>query len=123
MNDLSVYLKTIYRISLSLFSVCLLVWAVIPEYRSLVAGLMLGMLVSLLNIWYLSMKIRQLSALAREGTRRRFNLGFLTRASMAVLAVMFAVKLEQIDLAATIVGLFYAPSAILVLGILSRHSK
>lgn len=123
MNNPSCYMKPIYRLSLWLFSIGLLLWLFLAQLRPEIAGLLLGMLVSLLNSWYLSKKIGQLSALVVEGTRKRFNLGFLTRASIAILAVMYAMKSDHFDLATTIIGLFYSSAAILIWGILSRGFK
>lgn len=123
MNNPSSYMKPIYRLSLWLISIGLLLWLFLPQLRPEIAGLLLGMLVSLLNSWYLSKKIGQMSALVVEGTRKRFNLGFLTRVSTAILAVMFAMKSDHVDLAPTIIGLFYSAAAILVWGILSRWSN
>lgn len=123
MNNPSHYMKPIYRLSLWLISIGLLLWLFLPQLRPVIAGLLLGMLVSLVNSWYLSKKIGQMSTLVVEGTRKRFNLGFLTRVSTAILAVMFAMKSDQVDLAPTIIGLFYSAAAILVWGILSRWSN
>jgi hypothetical protein len=116
-------MKPIYKLSLWLLSAGLLLWLFVPQWRTGLAGLLLGMLVSLLNSWYLSKKIGQMSALIVDGTRKKFNLGFLTRVSTAILAVMLAVKSDYFDLATTIVGLFYSATVILVWGILSRGSR
>lgn len=112
MNDLAGILKTISRSSVVLFAVGLVLLGVWPEYRSYTAGLLLGMLVSYVNVVYMGMKTRQLSELVVQGEKKRFNAGFLTRASLAVLAVMFAYKSNQVELVTTIIGLFYGHAAL-----------
>lgn len=114
MNDSARFLKTISRSSMVLFAVGIVLWGALPSYRPTVAGLLLGMAASYVNVLYLGMKTRQLSDLVVQGERKRFNLGFLTRASIAVLAVMFAFKSEHVELVTTIIGLFYGQAALFV---------
>ncbi|MEF3305111.1 ATP synthase subunit I [Paenibacillus sp. GYB003] len=98
--------------SVVLFAVGLVLLGIWPSYRSYTAGLLLGMLVSYVNVSYLGLKTRQMSDLVVQGVRKRFNPGFLTRASLAVLAVMFAFKSDQVELVTTIIGLFYGHAAL-----------
>ncbi|TNJ64706.1 ATP synthase subunit I [Paenibacillus hemerocallicola] len=114
MSDLAGFLKTISRSSMVLFAVGVVLWGALPSYRPYISGLLLGMLVSYANVLYLGMKTRQLGELVAQGERKRFNLGFLTRASLAVLAVMFAFKSEHVELVTTIIGLFYGQAALFV---------
>jgi ATP synthase protein I len=114
MSDLAGFLKTISRSSMVLFAVGVVLWGALPSYRPYISGLLLGMLVSYVNVLYLGMKTRQLGELVAQGERKRFNLGFLTRASLAVLAVMFAFKSEHVELVTTIIGLFYGQAALFV---------
>lgn len=114
MNDLASILRTITKISVVLFAVGVVLLGVWPSYRSYTAGMLLGMLVSYVNVAYLGLKTRQMSDLVVQGVRKRFNPGFLTRASLAVLAVMFAYKSDQVELVTTIIGLFYGYAALVV---------
>jgi ATP synthase protein I len=114
MNDLAGFLKMISRSSMVLFAVGVVLWGALPSYRPYISGLLLGMLVSYVNVLYLGMKTRQLGELATQVERKRFNLGFLTRASLAVLAVMFAFKSEHVELVTTIIGLFYGQAALFI---------
>ena len=103
MNDLAGFLKMISRSSMVLFAVGVVLWGALPSYRPYMSGLLLGMIVSYVNVLYLGMKTRQLGDLITQGERKRFNLGFLTRAALAVLAVMFAYKSEHVELVTTII--------------------
>jgi ATP synthase protein I len=123
MNDLSGFLKTISRLSLYLFSAGLLLWAALPQYRPIIGGLLLGMIVSLINLIYLGLKVRQLGDLVVQKAKKRFNLGFLTRAAMAVLAVMVAYRSERFDLFATVIGLFYAQVTAFIVGLIALKRR
>lgn len=123
MNDLAGFLKTISRSSMVLFAVGVVLWGALPSYRPQIAGFLLGMAVSYVNVLYLGMKTRQLSDLIVQGERKRFNLGFLTRASLAVLAVMFAYKSEHVELVTTIIGLFYGQAALFVTAAVSFFKR
>ena len=123
MNDLARFMKTISRVTALLLSAGLVSWLVLEPYRPQLAGLLLGMLVSWLNMAYLALKTRQMSELIEQKSEKKFNLGFMTRAAFAVLAVMVAYKSEQVDLAATIVGLFYAQAAAFFMGLIALLKK
>lgn len=115
MND---QMKPIVRAVLLLLSVSLFVWLLVPAYRSYANGFMLGMMISLINAWILLTKIEALSRNIAEGTQKRVNLGFVSRVCMAIIAVMIAVKLPQVDLVSTIIGLFFVQMATLLMGLL-----
>ncbi|WP_166243521.1 ATP synthase subunit I [Paenibacillus turpanensis] len=117
MTEISVYLKTVYRIALVFAACCFAVWAVFPELRGIAAGLVVGIVASLINAWFLASKVRYVTEQALQQGRRRVNFGFLTRAAVAVLAVLFALKTEGITIYAVIAGLFFSPLATLLLGV------
>lgn len=125
MDDLNSYVKHVTRFTLVFMSICLLVWALFPSIRIYAAGLILGTAVSLLNTRYLSVKIMQMSELVIQRERKRFNLGFLTRAAIALLTVMLALKWDQVDLVSTIAGLIFTQLATILVGIflLSKNPK
>jgi ATP synthase protein I len=125
MNDLSAHLKTVQTVFLFFLSFCLAAWAIFESYRPYSAGLMLGAVVSMFNARFLAWKIRKLSeqviaAPSEQKIPRTANIGFLTRAAVAGLAGLLAVRYPQhFALPTTIVGCFFAQSATIVLGILS----
>ncbi|MDF2960906.1 MAG: synthase-like protein [Paenibacillus sp.] len=115
MND---QLRPIVRITLLILSVLLLVWAVVPAYRIYIAGFMLGMMISLINAWMLVLKIEAISRNIEQKTEKRVGLGTVSRMCMALIGVMIAIKLPQIDLIFTIIGLFSVQLATLLMGLL-----
>lgn len=82
-----------------------LIWAAFPEARAQAAGLLLGWVFGSISIWYLAMKIRQISILAAMHSKRRAGAGFFVRILLAVLAVAIAARRESYDLVWTIIGL------------------
>ncbi|WP_339220344.1 ATP synthase subunit I [Paenibacillus sp. FSL W7-1332] len=107
MNDLTTSIVNgVTRVTVLLLSALFLGWAMYPEYRPDISGLVLGIVGGLFNVRFLSIKVRQLVDLAVSQERRRFSFGFVTRLCIAFLIVMMAAKLEQVSLGATIIGLF-----------------
>ncbi len=74
-----------------------------------------------MNAQYLALKLRQVTKAVVEKTNRKVNLGFITRASTSLLAIVVAAKNpEQIALSTTLAGLFIVQLATLLLGIVSN---
>lgn len=123
MDDLNTHVKTVLRASLFLLSATFLAWAIWPGVRPLASGFAIGMVVSMINSYYLGMKIRQMTILVMSKESKRFNLGFLTRAAMAVLTVILVSRVEGINLYATIAGLFTVQALALAVGFASLLRK
>jgi len=120
MDEFSATLKTVQNVFLFFLSFCLAAWAILVDYRVYIAGLMLGALASMINARFLAWKINKLGAAAIEQKGRKVTLGFLTRAAIAAVAGLVAVRYPQhFALATTIAGYFFTQLATLVLGILS----
>lgn len=118
MDDLNGLLRNLVRLVSFFVCLCLLAWAVFPEVRPVAAGLAVGAATSLINAFLLSNKVRKIADYAL-GRGRRTSVGFLTRAVVAVLVVMWAVRMKDISLPAIAAGFFFSPLASLVLGYLS----
>ena len=130
MNEFSAHLKTFQNLFFFFLSFCLVAWALFVEYRPYSAGLMLGATVSMINARYLAWKIRKLSekAIAARPEPKvpgKSNIGFLTRAAIAGLAGLIAVRYPgYFDIITTIAGYLFIQLATLVLGIISvKRSK
>jgi ATP synthase protein I len=123
MDDLDAQLRAVTRFTLFGMSACLLAWALFPGLRPYAAGLAIGMAVSLINMRYLGMKIKQMTILVMSNESKRFNLGFLTRAAMAVLTVLIAKELDGVNVYAAIAGLFFSQFASAAVGVASLLKK
>ena len=106
MNDLSSIVNAVTRATFFLLSGSLLVWVIFPEQRPLFLGLIIGLAAGLFNFRYLHIKIHQVSESAATSGGKRVNFGFLSRLSISLLAIMLAVKFDQISISFTVIGLF-----------------
>lgn len=107
MNDLTTSIvNAVTRVTLLILSFSFMGWALYAEHRPIFVGLKLGLAGGLINVRYLSLKVRQLTSLVLSQVGKRFSFGFVTRLCIAFLSVMIAVKFEQVSLGATIAGLF-----------------
>ncbi|MFC4812672.1 ATP synthase subunit I [Paenibacillus sp. GCM10023250] len=120
MDDLSGHLRTVMRITFFFLSLCFIGWAVFPDHKPIFGGLILGAAASLVNAFHLSWKVRRVGASAAAGIKRRGNLGFLTRACIALLAAVMATEYFSFNLYATVAGLFVAQLATLLLGFAAK---
>jgi ATP synthase protein I len=126
MNEMSVHLNRFTKLLIFFLLICLLVWLLFPDYRIYAAGLIVGSFVSYINTYYLSLKIKQLTQAVVNKSSKRINLGFLTRASIAVLAMMWALVSDNIHVGTMLGGLLFTPLAIVMLGIqytVQRNNK
>lgn len=120
MDDFQAHVKAILRLSLFFLSFCLIGWFVAGTSKPFFAGLFLGSVISVINSQYLALKIRQTTHAVIQKTNQRVNLGFVTRASLALLGVILAVKYEEdFSILAVIIGLFLSQLVTLLLGIAS----
>lgn len=106
MDDLGSIITAVSRITFLSLSALLFGWAIFPEYRPVLVGLILGLAVGLLYVRFLSIKVRQLVQLVVSQEKKKFNFGFITRICLVFITVMVAAKFEQVSMVAVITGLF-----------------
>jgi ATP synthase protein I len=125
MNDLHVHLHLVQRIFMLILSFCLVCWALLTEFRPYFAGLILGILVSMMNAKYLAWKIEKLSEPLKSSKKMsRMNIGFLTRASVVALAGLIAIRFEQhFQISTAIIGFFFAHFVSYVIFIVKAFAK
>lgn len=121
MDEFSAHLKSSLRISLLVLSVFFLAWAVLPDYRVYLSGLIVGTIAGIISSQHLAWRIRRFAQDVVD-RRRPKSLGFAIRGAIALLAAFLSMKLHY-NLAATIVGLFFVQLATLLLGIISKSKK
>ncbi|MCR8645096.1 ATP synthase subunit I [Paenibacillus sp. N1-5-1-14] len=123
MDDFHAHLGRLQRYTLFFLSACCLGWAMFADYRPYVAGVILGTAVSLISARYMAWKIDQMSSVILDGVRKRINLGFMTRAALALLAVMVAIKSPHVDIVSTMVSLVFVQFLSLILGFVQSRRK
>ncbi|WP_168121400.1 ATP synthase subunit I [Paenibacillus sp. HB172176] len=116
MYDLSTHVKAVTRVNFFFLSACCLAWALLPAYEDWWGGLMIGCAASLINARHLAWKVTRASANAAAHGTKRVNLGYLTRACIALLAVVLATRTYTFQLPAVVTGLIIAQLATLILG-------
>jgi len=121
MDDIRSIVNTITRVTFILTSASLLVWALLPAYREICTGFVIGILIGLINIRYLAVKIIQITNYAAGQGKRRFSLGFVTRLCISLIGIMVAVRFEQVSLAATLVGIFLMPVLLIPVSIIHTY--
>lgn len=123
LSDPSVLTKTVFRITLFFLSISFLVWAAMPKFESHIAGFIIGTAGSLLMQRHLAWKIERLSTAAINQTKPRASLGFLTRASLALLAVVISTQYFHYHLYMTLAGLFVTQGLTFVLVLFSLRKQ
>ncbi|WLD93170.1 ATP synthase subunit I [Alkalihalobacillus sp. AL-G] len=92
------------KYGLYLLSLCVLGWG-FTSYQEVFLGLLLGLAVSLLNVWSMHRKVDRLGKAVVEGKKVK-TLGSLSRLMAAGLAVLVALRYpEMFNLIAVVVGL------------------
>lgn len=105
MNDI---LKIAMRVTLLFTAVCLFVWAVLPEWRTLSAGVMLGVAASAFNAFLLRRRIELLGNKTLEGGNGKMGMGLAGRLATVLFAVMTAYRFpDTFLLPATLVACFF----------------
>lgn len=101
-------LKTATRIVLISMGVIMLIWAVVPNARTIALGLALGSIGSIVNATILQRRIERMAeVVSGESAPRRVGLGLGSRIAMVLLVVMIAYRFpEQINLPAALAACF-----------------
>ncbi|MFC9711109.1 MULTISPECIES: ATP synthase subunit I [Paenibacillus] len=119
MSELTRYRRWMTVFIMYFLMICFLAAAFLPRVETIALGLALGTVISWINASYLGRKVRRMLDGAAEGNLKRVNLGFLTRAALAVLAIFMAMQYPQyFNLYAVVAGLVIAQFSLLFIGIL-----
>lgn len=110
-------MRSATRCMLFLIAACLLLWAVIPSWKTVMLGLIVGLTASTLNAFLLKRRVGMISEAAeQEGTKtKRRGLGFGNRIAMVLLVAMIAIKYpETLNLPAVLSGSMVFPLIVLI---------
>lgn len=113
-------MKTAMRGMLVLMAISMLLWAVVPEWKTIALGLFCGFVASALNAFLLQRRIGMVTeAAVLEGTKtKRRGLGFGNRIAMVLLLAMIGYRYPDIiNLPAALAGSMVMPFLLLVAGI------
>lgn len=108
MTDTKTALQFAQRVAYFVISIGLLTLVLKPEWEVHVGGLLIGIAASLINSWHLHWKTVKITEfVARLRQKPRITLGFLTRASIGVLAFVIAERVLHYNFYMTIAGLYF----------------
>ncbi|WP_274362451.1 ATP synthase subunit I [Paenibacillus thermotolerans] len=111
------------RTALFFMSALLAAWALVPEGRTVAAGLILGTLASVVNAFLLRRRVEFLSNLAEQGVVRK-GMGLAGRLATVLLAVMVAKRYpEYFALPATLASCFFVQIAVFFTAIVHNNNR
>ncbi len=100
-------LRWAMRTVLFFMSAALLVWAVLPDWRTEAAGLIVGGTASALNALLLRRRIAMIGEFSAKGQSRRLGSGYASRLAVVLFAIMLAYRFpDKLSLIATLIGCF-----------------
>ena len=114
------------RSALFLVVGCIVAWVIVPEGRTVAAGLILGILASMLNALMLKRRIDRLEQVFKEGRPRRVGIGMGARFATVLLAALLALRFpDNFNLPVAVLSSFYVQFAVLVTAFMHnlRNSK
>ncbi|WP_458121086.1 ATP synthase subunit I [Paenibacillus sp. Z6-24] len=126
MNEIPSYICWLTRTTFVFLAFCFLAVALLPEYRSIFFGIIVGSMVSFVNTKYLARKVQKMTDEAASGTGKRFKgLGFAQRAAISIGGVILAIEFPHLFEIHSLAGsLVFAPFALIIIGFfLSRHES
>ncbi|MFD0714899.1 ATP synthase subunit I [Paenibacillus sp. GCM10027626] len=102
------------RAALLFMACCLIVWGVVPEWRTVMAGMALGVLASVLNALMLRRRVEWIGRMVAEQGSRKVGLGAAGRMAMVLLVAMLAYRYpEYFNLPAALLSCFLMPFVML----------
>lgn len=126
MNEIPSYIYWLTRTTFVFLAFCFIAVALLPDYRPISFGLIVGTAVSFVNTKYLARKVQKMTDEAASGTGKRFKgLGFAQRAAISIGGVILAIEFPHLfEIHALAGSLVFAPFALVVIGFfLSRHQS
>ncbi len=104
-------MKTALRIIMMVISLLLLIWAFYPEGRAIAAGLIVGLVASLVNGIILQRKIERLTqTVLDESAPRMKGIGLGSRVAMVLVVAMIGYRFpDHINLPAALAACFIVP--------------
>lgn len=124
MDEFPLYYKKMLKLLVCVLSVSFILWAVLPRFRPILSGLILGEAGGLFNTSFLAWKVKKVIERAVDQNKGRTQTGFITRALGSFLVVLIAVHYSQyFNLVSTLIGLFLFHFAVLSKGFLYFFKK
>jgi ATP synthase protein I len=112
------------RSALFFMSAFVVAWAVVPEGRTVAAGLALGTLASVMNALLLRRRVEMLGKAVTEQGPTKQGLGLASRLATVLLAAMIATRYpEYFALPATLASCFFVQIAVFFAAIAQNKNR
>lgn len=107
-------MKMAVRTLLYTTAICLLVWAVVPDWRTVTLGLLLGLAASSMNAFLLRRRVEMVTLGATGVGPRKMGLGLGSRIATVLLVAMLAYRFpEKFSMPAALLGCMVMPFILL----------
>jgi ATP synthase protein I len=107
-------MKTAVRALFYAMAVCLIVWAILPEWRTVSLGLLLGLAASSMNAFLLRRRVEMVTLGAAGLGPVRRGLGLGSRIATVLLVAMLAYRFpEKFSMPAALIGCMVMPFILL----------
>ncbi|MUT65086.1 ATP synthase subunit I [Paenibacillus sp. NEAU-GSW1] len=107
-------MSTAVRTLLLVTAATLVVWAAVPEWRTVTLGLLLGLAASYMNAFLLKRRVELVTFGAAGGTARRMGIGLGSRIATVLLVAMLAYRFpEKFNMPAALAGCMVMPFILL----------
>lgn len=108
-------MKTAVRALFYMMAVCLILWALLPEWRTVSLGLLMGLAASSMNAFLLRRRVEMVTLGAAGGGPRKRGLGLGSRIATVLLVAMIAYRFpEDFSMPAALAGCMVMPFLLLV---------
>ncbi|WP_162341671.1 ATP synthase subunit I [Paenibacillus paridis] len=108
-------MKTALRTLVYAMVVCLIVWAFLPEWRTVSLGLLVGLAASSMNAFLLRRRVEMVTLGAAGVGPRKRGLGLGNRIATVLLVAMIAYRFpEDLSMPAALAGCMVMPFVLLV---------
>lgn len=121
MNDI---LRKSSRVAMLFLSLCIMLWAVLPDWRIYTAGVSLGVAASLVNAYLLRKRVAWIGIVFKDNPDppRRVSMGLASRLAMVLLAAMVAYRFpEHFHLPSAMYSCFFMPVVSLIVAYLDNR--
>ncbi|MEJ8302663.1 ATP synthase subunit I [Saccharibacillus sacchari] len=118
MDELPRYMRWLTRITYTVLLMGAIWMLIAPHHHPVLLGIVFGVSISCISMYYLGYKVKKLTDAAAEGRKYRGGIGFSWRVIAAIGTVVVAIEFPyEVNLQVLLACIVIAPLILLVLGI------
>lgn len=121
MQELQLLMRAQLKYQLYILALFVLGWG-FTEYKSVFAGLILGTIVGVFNLWLIARRTENITQAAVEGKKKRAA-GSVARYASAILATMIALEFpEHFNIIGIVLGLVTTTVVVIIVFIIQKYN-